>query len=272
MERGKPRDFRGKWGDFGVLLDQQCRKTAVSGAKTGSLDNWVWVNQELRRWSSGCGNPRFPGKGNGFGGGETAGRERLELCSGRDWRGFEMRGHPSPLQTKGEGFCFWQDQELKLKKRAQHQTRRGKRKLRNTKDLTPLFFSLLSCGAARTMLEPPVKRNGVGCAGIVLEIYSYKQEKNRAKLDFQMGEDAQAQMQRAATPSLLSPNTLQVFSMPLNAVHHDEGEVAFIALQELLLAAAAAHHQLFYLFWTLFLLLPLTLDWSNKVQIGRAHV
>lgn len=51
-----------------------------------------------------------------------------------------MSGHPSPLQTKGKSFCFWQDQELKLKKRAQHQTmNEKKRRQRNTKDLTPPF-------------------------------------------------------------------------------------------------------------------------------------
>jgi hypothetical protein len=142
MERGNPRDFRGKWGDFGVLLDQQVQENCSFGVRKLDLwGNWVWVNQELQRWSSGCGNPRFPGEGNGFGGGETAGRERLELCSGRDWRGFEMRGHSSPLQTKGEGFCFWQDQELKLKKRAQHQTRRGEKKAEKYKRFDSTFFS-----------------------------------------------------------------------------------------------------------------------------------
>jgi hypothetical protein len=45
-----------------------------------------------------------------------------------------MPGHPSPLQTKGDGFRFWQDQELKLKKRDEHQTR-GKKESRETQKI-----------------------------------------------------------------------------------------------------------------------------------------
>jgi hypothetical protein len=65
-------------------------------------------------------------EGTGFRGEETA---------GRNWSfgvgGFELPGHTSPLQTKGEGFCFWQDQELKLKKTDEHQTR-GEKESRET--------------------------------------------------------------------------------------------------------------------------------------------
>ena len=51
----------------------KCRKTAVSGGKTGSLNIWVWVNQELLRWR--VVEIQGFGEGNGFGGGEIAGRD-----------------------------------------------------------------------------------------------------------------------------------------------------------------------------------------------------
>jgi hypothetical protein len=76
-----------------------------------------------------------------------------------------------------------------------------------------------------------------------------------------------AQRQSSHTLTLLSPNPLQVFSMPLNAVHHDEGEVAFITLQELLATAASSSTPPTFFICSapfFFLLLPLTMDWSNK--------
>jgi hypothetical protein len=64
----------------------------------------------------------------------------------------------------------------------------------------------------------------------------------------------------------LSPNPLQVFSMPLNAAHHDEEEVAFIAFARA--TSRQQHITNFFICSGLFcssLLLPLALDWSNKV-------
>jgi hypothetical protein len=115
----------------------KCRKTAVSGGETGSLNNWVWVNQELLRWRGV--EIRGFGEGNGFGDGEIAGRD---WSSGMGGIGQGLKCEDTPqLCCKGEGFCFWQDQELKLKKRAQRQITK-KRKQRNPKDLTPLFLPL----------------------------------------------------------------------------------------------------------------------------------
>ena len=56
-----------------------------------------------------------------------------------------------------------------------------------------------------------------------------------------------------------------MFQEPLNAVHLDEGEVAFIALQELLAAAAAHQYTTNFFFICSLFLLPLALDWSDKV-------
>jgi len=68
-------------------------------------------------------------EGTGFRGEETAERN-WSFGVGGIGEGLKCQDTPhlckQPLQTKGEGFCFWQDQELKLKKRAEHQTREKK--------------------------------------------------------------------------------------------------------------------------------------------------
>ena len=78
-------------------------------SRTAVVEHWAWKSEVFV-------------EGTGFRGEETADRN-TSFGVGGIGEGLKMPGHPSPLQTKGEGFCFWQDQELKLKKRDEHQTR-----------------------------------------------------------------------------------------------------------------------------------------------------
>jgi hypothetical protein len=98
---------------------------------------------------------------------------------------------------------------------------------------------------------------------------TYKQEIEQSPARFTDEEErnpsSEAHAETSSQPHTLaplnSPNPLQVFSMPLNAAHHDEEEVAFIAFARA--TSRQQHITNFICSLDLFpLLLPLALDWG----------
>ncbi|KAG0521487.1 hypothetical protein BDA96_08G164900 [Sorghum bicolor] len=95
---GKPPRFPCEMGRFWT---NECRKTAVSGGKTGSQDSWFCANQELRRWSSGRGNLRFSWRER-----DSEARKLQAEIGALGWEGLNCQDTPHLCKQKARAFAF----------------------------------------------------------------------------------------------------------------------------------------------------------------------